>query len=418
MKRLLVILLAAGLCQGAETLRISAVVGSDSPDAERMTYKSAEGEQSVWVSNKAIITAKDVKDACQFPAQEKTISVRLTEKGTDAMIAATSPMRSGFDRLAIIIEGKLHSAPVVRVVPLGASFIIEGLTEYDDRQFANLVRGMMGQRPLGPQEAVPTPPPAVPRPPLPKLVPYTEEEMKAIKEQRERLGIYQIDRLPDEAELNKTLHRGMTADEVISLFGKPTSHNRKPDSKDFYISYEIAPERRPDKSVGGMRPAGFRVEFRESKVVSWGISLWSDATREMKTEGQAPGLLKVIFPAIDMSAEDVNFVALIEGIRIPDLNQPVTPGDLLSLLSLLHSSTTPIGDNKNDTIRSDCDVLKLLAKHLPDFAKLTAADKDGKIPLPDLRATVMPFCIGEKLIPDLKAPDGQPPTPTSKDRPR
>jgi hypothetical protein len=114
MNRLLVILLAAGLCQGAETLRISAVVESDSPDAERMTYKTAEDEQGVWVSNKAIITEKDVKDACQFPGQEKTISVRLTEKGADAMIAAASPIRSGFDRLAIIIEGRLHSAPVER----------------------------------------------------------------------------------------------------------------------------------------------------------------------------------------------------------------------------------------------------------------------------------------------------------------
>ena len=85
----------------------------------------------------------------------------------------------------------------------------------------------------------------------------------------------------------------------------------------------------------------------------------------------------------------------------------MTAGDLLSLLSFLHSSTTPIGDNKNDTIRSDCDVLKLLAKHLPDFAKLTAAAKDGKIPLPDLRATVKPFCFGEKVIPDLKPPAGQ-----------
>jgi len=405
-----------------------------------MTYKTAKGEERVWVTNKAIITEKEVKDACQFPAQEKTISVRLTEKGTDAMIAATSPMRPGFDRLAIIIEGKLHSAPVVRSVPLGASFIIEGLTEYDDRQFANLVRGMMGQRPLGPQDAVPGLPPPGPRPPLPKQVPYTEEEMKAIKEQRERFGIYQLDRLPDEAELDKTLHRGMTADEVIALFGKPSHHHsRKPDSKDFYFDYEIAPERRPDKVkvVAGGNPEGFKVEFRDDKVVSWGFSMWSDAPREMKTEGRTPGLLKAIFPAIDLSAEDVNFVAWIEGIRIPDLNQTVTQADLLSLLSLLQSATTPVGGDKNDHIRSDCDVLKLLAKYLPDFAKLTAAAKDGKILLPNLRAAVVPFCFGEKLIPDLKAPASrpgagqpaakpadkpsvkdQPSTPTSKDGPR
>jgi hypothetical protein len=384
-------------------LRISAVVESESMDAERMTYKTAQGEQLVWVSKKAIITEKDVKNAYPDPMRKQTIDIQLTEKGGAAMIAATSPMRPGRDRMAVIIEGKLHSAPVLNSVPLGASFFIEGLTEFDDRQLANLVRGMMGQRPLGPHEAVPTPPPAMPRPPLPKQVPYTEEEMKALKVQREQFGIYQLDRIPDEAELNKTLHRGMTADEVIALFGKPIRHKRKPDSKDFYLAYEIAPYRRLGRS-DEMHPDGFKVEFRDDKVVSWSTSSWNDTPREMKTERRAPGLLKAILPKIDMSAENVSFVAWAEGIRIPDLNQPVTTVDLSSLLSLLYSSAVTVGANKNASIRADCDVLKLLAKYLPDFAKLTSAAKDGKVPIQDLRAAVEPFCRGEKPIPDPKAP--------------
>lgn len=403
MKRLPMILLAAvGLSQAAETLRISAVVEVDSPDAKPMTFKSPDGDKRVWVNNKAIITEKDVKSAYPHMWLERAIAVNLTEKGTAAMIAATTPMRPGYDRMAIIIEGKLHSDPVIRSVPLGASFIIEGLTEYDDRQFANLVRGMMGQAPLGAQEVVPITPPAEPMPPQPKLVPYTEEEIKAIKQQRERMGIYQLDRLPDQAELDKTLRLGMTADEVIAIFGKPSRHNRKPDRTDFYLEYEIAPERRPDKPAGSMAPESFKVEFRDDKVASWRPSLWSSAPRELKKESPATGLLRGVFPAIDLADEDVNFVAWIEGIRIPDLNQPVSQSDLAALIWALYSPTAPLEDNKNDTIRADCDVLKILAKYVPDLAKLSAAAKDGKIPLPDLHAEVRPFILGKKPIPDPK----------------
>ena len=407
MKHLLILFIAASLNLSAESLRISVVVEANSPDAKEMPYQTPTGEQRVWVSNKAIVTDKEVKSAIPSMLIDKAIDVQLTEKGTAAMIAATTPMRPGMDRMAVIVEGKLHSAPVVNSVPLGASFIIQGLDEYDDRQLSNLARGIMGKPPLGAEEAVPAPPPAGPVPPMPKLVPYTEEELKAIKQQRERMGIYQLDRLPDQAELDKTLRTGMTADEVIAIFGKPSRHDRKPDRKDFYLEYEIAPERRPDKPKGDMVPESFMVQFRDGKVASWGHRLWSGAPRELKNENQKPGLLRVIFPAIDMANEDVNFVVWIEGIRIPDLNAPVSQGDLTSLIGTLYSMTYPNDANKNDSIRADCDVLKILAKYMPDFAKLTAAAKDGKIPLTDLSAAVRPFILGNTPIPNPEAPAGK-----------
>lgn len=272
----MILLATVSLSHAAETLRISAVVKPDSPDAKPMTCKSPDGDRRVWVSNKAIITEKDVKSAHPVLWLERAIGVELTEEGAAAMIAATTPMHRGRDRLAILIEGRLHSDPVIQSVPLGASFLIEGLTDYDDRQFANLIHGMMGREPLAAQEE-PIPPAAGPEPPQAKLEPYTEEEFKAIRERRERMGIHQLDRLPDQAELDKTLHRGMTADEVIAIFGKPSRHNRKAGRRDFHFEYEIAPERRPDKSAGNMTPEGFKVEFRDDKVVSWGASLWSSA---------------------------------------------------------------------------------------------------------------------------------------------
>jgi len=404
MNWLLAIFLATGVVQAAETLRISVVVDPNSSDAKAMTLKSKDGDRQVWVSNKTIVSEKEVENASASVSQLRTIDVKLTEKGKAAMIAATTPMTPSVDRMAIIIEGQLHSAPVVQSVPLGGSFVINGFTEYDDRQFTNLVRAISGKQPLGPEEAIPVNPPPGPRPPERKVVPYTEKELIAMKEQRERMGIYQLDRLPDEAELNKTLKRGMTAAEVIALYGKPSRHDQKPDSKDFYFEYQIAPERRPDKVAAGGNPESFQVKFRDGTVTSWSINSWTTAPRIMKAEGQVEGVLKVVFPKIDLSAEDVNFVTWIEGIRIPDLDQPVMSTDLLSLLSLIHSSIHPITDNKKDTFQTDCDVLKLLAKYLPDFAKLTASAKDGKIPLSELFETVKPYCNGEKSIPDLPAP--------------
>lgn len=369
-----------------------------------MTYKSKDSDTQVWVSNKTIVSEKDVETADASVSQVKAIDVKLTEKGTAAMIAATTPMRPAVDRMAIIIDGQLHSAPVVQSVPLGSSFVINGFSHYDDRQFTNLIRGINGKPPLGPQDPVPDYPAPMPKKLSQKLIPYTEEELIAIKNQRERMGIYQLDRLPDEAELNKCLKRGMTAAEVIALYGKPSRHNQKPDSKDFHYEFEIAPERRPENVAAGGNPESFQVEFRNGTVVSWSISSWTTAPRVMKLDGRTNGLLKVVFPKIDLASEDVNFVAWIEGIRIPDLNQQVTSADLHSLLSVIHSSIDPTSKNKNETILADCDVLKLLAKHLPEVAKQTTAAKNGRIPLTELLKTVKPFCNGEKSVPDPAAP--------------
>jgi|TARA_B110000037_G_scaffold222718_1_gene299102 hypothetical protein len=42
------------------------------------------------------------------------------------MIAATKPIAGGIDRIAIMVDGKFLSAPVVQSVPLGKNFVISG----------------------------------------------------------------------------------------------------------------------------------------------------------------------------------------------------------------------------------------------------------------------------------------------------
>jgi SecD/SecF fusion protein len=72
---------------------------------------------------------------------ERRGSITLNDEGTDKMIALTKNMRPGVDRIAIVLDGEVISAPVVNQVPLGKQFIIEGLGEPGEVQ--NLANSLM-----------------------------------------------------------------------------------------------------------------------------------------------------------------------------------------------------------------------------------------------------------------------------------
>ena len=54
------------------------------------------------------------------------------------MIALTKDMRAGTDRIAIVLDGEVMSAPVVQSAPLGRQFVITGMSGYEEsRNLAN-----------------------------------------------------------------------------------------------------------------------------------------------------------------------------------------------------------------------------------------------------------------------------------------
>ena len=57
------------------------------------------------------------------------MDIVLDNPGTDKMIALTKNMRPQIDRIAIVLDGIVQSAPVVQSVPLGKYFVINGLDE-------------------------------------------------------------------------------------------------------------------------------------------------------------------------------------------------------------------------------------------------------------------------------------------------
>ncbi len=98
------------------------------------TYNDADGnerEEAILLYRRAALGGKDVASAVPSPQQADAVAITLNGEGTDKMIALTSKenMRAGIDRIAIVLDGEVVSAPVVNQTPLGKRFIIEGLDE-------------------------------------------------------------------------------------------------------------------------------------------------------------------------------------------------------------------------------------------------------------------------------------------------
>lgn len=86
-------------------------------------------EKAVLVNRRAAIRNEDIKFARKSAVGESSLDIELNPAGTDKMIALTKDLRPGRDRVAIMLDGKVLSAPVVNQVPLGRNFIIEGLNQ-------------------------------------------------------------------------------------------------------------------------------------------------------------------------------------------------------------------------------------------------------------------------------------------------
>ena len=83
----------------------------------------------ILLNRRAALGGSDIALATASPQQADAVSITLNGAGTDKMIALTKNMQPGKDRIAIVLDGEVISAPVVNQVPLGKQFIIEGLRE-------------------------------------------------------------------------------------------------------------------------------------------------------------------------------------------------------------------------------------------------------------------------------------------------
>jgi SecD/SecF fusion protein len=100
-----------------------------------------EYTRPILLNRRMALGGSDIADAVPSPQQADAVSITLNAEGTDKMIALTKNMRSGLDRIAIVLDGEVISAPVVNQTPLGKQFIVEGLREPGEVQ--NLANALM-----------------------------------------------------------------------------------------------------------------------------------------------------------------------------------------------------------------------------------------------------------------------------------
>ncbi len=98
------------------------------------TEDGTEIQTPILLSRRPALGGSDI--AMAHPSQQKqdAVDITLNGPGTDKMIALTKDMHPQVDRIAIVLDGEVISAPVVNQVPLGKQFIIEGLRDPGEPQ--------------------------------------------------------------------------------------------------------------------------------------------------------------------------------------------------------------------------------------------------------------------------------------------
>ena len=93
----------------------------------------------ILLSNLVALTGKDVQQAWpESMAGSHSVGINLTNAGTDKMIALTKDLVPDQDHIAVVLDGEVLTAPVLKSVPLGKRFQIEGQESYEEaRALAN-----------------------------------------------------------------------------------------------------------------------------------------------------------------------------------------------------------------------------------------------------------------------------------------
>lgn len=109
-----------------------------------LTQKDDEGNElttPILLNRRMALGGSDISLANPSQSQPGTVEITLNGGGTDKMIALTQNMRPGIDRIAILLDGVVLSAPVVQSVPLGKNFQITGLDKPGEAK--NLANALM-----------------------------------------------------------------------------------------------------------------------------------------------------------------------------------------------------------------------------------------------------------------------------------
>ena len=114
--------------------RVEIVPGYQAFVQKHKTEDGKEIETPILLSRRTALGGSDIALAVPSQQQQDAVEITLNGGGTDKMIALTQNMQAGRDRIAIVLDGEVISAPVVNKVPLGKQFVVEGLRDPGEPQ--------------------------------------------------------------------------------------------------------------------------------------------------------------------------------------------------------------------------------------------------------------------------------------------
>jgi SecD/SecF fusion protein len=109
--------------------RTEIVPGYQAFEYKQKNQEGKETKEVILLNRRAALTGSDIAVARPSVQQPDAVDIVLNGAGEDKMIALTKDMTPKVDRIAIVLDGEVISAPVVNSVPLGKSFYVEGLRE-------------------------------------------------------------------------------------------------------------------------------------------------------------------------------------------------------------------------------------------------------------------------------------------------
>ena len=110
------------------------VVSKEGANTVNVTYS---GEELI-IDKHPAITELDIAKASLNPERKGVISIDLDAKGTKKLSELTKELAATRGRLAVLVNGKVVSAPVV-MTELGKKFEISGYKETEEKAMQELV---------------------------------------------------------------------------------------------------------------------------------------------------------------------------------------------------------------------------------------------------------------------------------------
>jgi SecD/SecF fusion protein len=128
--------------KGTAEQQASRVPGYTAFEHKQEDEDGVERTSYLLLSNRPALTGKDVQEAWpESQAGKILVSISLTSAGEDKMINLTKDMTPQRDRIAVVLDGEVITAPVVNSVPLGKNFVIEGQKSVEEaRGLANALK--------------------------------------------------------------------------------------------------------------------------------------------------------------------------------------------------------------------------------------------------------------------------------------